>query len=73
MSKGNVILGVLAGLAAGAILGVLFAPAKGSKTRRKISEKGEELADNLKRKFDGFLDGLAGEPDQAAEEDSRDA
>lgn len=36
MSSGKVVLGMLAGLAAGAVLGILFAPEKGSKTRRKI-------------------------------------
>ena len=36
MKAGKVFLGVLAGVAAGAVLGILFAPDKGSKTRKKI-------------------------------------
>ena len=39
MGTGKILLGVLAGVAAGATLGILFAPAKGSKTRKKIIEK----------------------------------
>ncbi len=35
------------GLTAGAILGILFAPAKGSETRRNISDAGKDLRDTL--------------------------
>ena len=56
MSTGKILLGVVAGLAAGALLGVLFAPEKGSDTRRIISRKGEDLADEFKDKFEDFLD-----------------
>jgi gas vesicle protein len=59
MKKRNVLIGALAGLAVGAILGVLFAPAKGSETRRKISDKGNEFAESLKNRFDGFIDDIA--------------
>jgi gas vesicle protein len=52
----TVLVGLLAGLTAGAILGVLLAPAKGSETRRKIMEKGEEYADGLKSKFGELVD-----------------
>jgi gas vesicle protein len=56
MSAGKVLLGVVAGLAAGALLGVLFAPEKGSDTRKMIKKKSEDLADECKEKFDDFLE-----------------
>jgi gas vesicle protein len=52
MSTGKLALGLLAGLAAGAALGILFAPNKGSKTRKKIAKKGEDLTTSLKQEFD---------------------
>ena len=58
MNKTNVAIGVLAGLAVGALLGVLFAPDKGSETRKKLSRKATDTADNLKGKFNELLDGL---------------
>jgi gas vesicle protein len=58
MSSGKVVLGVLAGLAAGALLGVLFAPDKGSETRKKMAEKGGELADGVKDKLNKLIDEL---------------
>jgi gas vesicle protein len=56
MSSKNVLLGVLGGLAAGALLGILLAPEKGSDTRKYISKKGVDLADALKEKFNDFLE-----------------
>jgi gas vesicle protein len=55
MTSGKIILGVLAGAAAGAIIGILFAPDKGNETRKKIVHKGEEYVDNLKEKVNGLL------------------
>ncbi len=55
MSRGKIILGVLAGAAAGAIIGILFAPDKGKDTRKKIIHKGEEYVDNLKEKVNSLL------------------
>lgn len=51
MSNGKLITGVLAGAAAGAILGILLAPDKGSATRNKIAKKGSDLKGSVK---DGF-------------------
>jgi hypothetical protein len=59
MEKGKIVAGVLGGIALGALLGVLFAPEKGSVTRRKISRKGEEYLDDIKDKFDEFLDNVS--------------
>ena len=39
MKADKVILGVVGGVAVGALLGILFAPEKGEKTRRKIMDK----------------------------------
>lgn len=55
MSSGKVVLALLAGAAAGALAGILFAPAKGSKTRKRILRKGEDLVGDLKDKFDDLL------------------
>jgi gas vesicle protein len=55
MSRGKIILGIMAGAAAGALIGVLFAPDKGTETRKKIVHKGEEYVDNLKEKVNGLL------------------
>ena len=58
MKSGKVLLGVLAGLATGAALGILFAPDKGSATRKKISKKGEEYADEFGEKYNEFITGI---------------
>lgn len=56
MNSGKAFLGVLAGIAAGAVIGMLFA--SGSKTRNDISKKGEDLADALNKKIDRKFDEL---------------
>lgn len=58
MTKGKALLGVLAGMAAGAALGVLFAPDKGSNTRKKMAKQGEDFADALDKKIDAKFDEL---------------
>jgi gas vesicle protein len=56
MESGKVVLGVLAGVAIGAVLGILLAPEKGSVTRNQILNKGEDFTNDLTRKFDSFID-----------------
>jgi gas vesicle protein len=59
MNSGKVVLGVLAGVAIGAMFGILFAPDKGSDTRRKISKKRDDYIDDLEEKFNDFTDDIA--------------
>jgi gas vesicle protein len=68
MSSGKVLLGVVAGVAVGAALGVLFAPDKGWNTRKRISKKAEDIADDLREKFDEFLDSISVKVDKAKED-----
>jgi len=58
MKSGNVVLGLLAGLAAGSLLGVLLAPDSGKVTCKKISKKGHDYADAAENKFNEFVDDI---------------
>ncbi|MBK7883623.1 MAG: YtxH domain-containing protein [Chitinophagaceae bacterium] len=51
MSTGKVLTSLVAGIAAGAVLGILFAPDKGSNTREKLSQKGTDVTDAIKNGF----------------------
>jgi gas vesicle protein len=63
MISGKVVIGALAGIAAGALIGVFFAPDKGSESRNKIVKKGEDYLDSIKTKFNSLLDSMAGKYD----------
>ena len=55
MNKGKVFLGLIAGFAAGASLGIMLAPDKGSETRKLFLHKPAEASDPLIEKFLEFL------------------
>nr|WP_294935101.1 YtxH domain-containing protein [uncultured Flavobacterium sp.] len=57
-NTGKTLLGILAGTAIGAGLGVLFAPDKGSVTRKKIQDGYEHEKENLKGKFNQLTGNL---------------
>jgi hypothetical protein len=54
----KVALALLAGLAAGAALGILFAPEKGTETRDKLTESLNNLSDTIKDTAASELDKL---------------
>jgi len=56
--SGKVVTALLAGLAAGAVLGLLFAPEKGSETRDKINDSLSDLADAIKERAEQQIDQL---------------
>ncbi|WP_348811014.1 YtxH domain-containing protein [Flavobacterium maritimum] len=58
MRTDKIVLGVIGGIAAGALLGVLFAPEKGKETRRKILSKSNDFAEELKDKYDTLLESI---------------
>jgi len=64
MSTGKIVLGVLAGIAAGTVLGVLIAPDKGSETRRKIRQKGDDLVDGVKDGMTSMVDDVTSKFDK---------
>ncbi|MGC1241505.1 MAG: YtxH domain-containing protein [Chryseosolibacter sp.] len=59
MKTGRAILGVLAGLAAGAVIGVIFATDKESGTRDELSRLRADLAEALNRSIDKKFQELA--------------
>jgi len=59
MGSKKLLTAVLLGAAAGAVLGILFAPDKGSETRKKISKKTGDLSDSLRDKFNEFGEAIA--------------
>lgn len=54
----KIVVGFLAGAAIGALAGILFAPDKGSNTRKKISSKSGDITDSVKNSFNDFIDGV---------------
>jgi len=55
MDNKKVVAGLLAGVAAAAVLSLLFTE-KGSKLRKKWYKKGNKAAEGLKEKFSEFVD-----------------
>lgn len=56
--KSGAVVALLAGLAVGAVLGVLFAPNSGKETRERLSDKALDLADNVKDGFHAIKDNI---------------
>jgi gas vesicle protein len=57
MSK--LVTGLVIGAAAGLVAGILFAPDKGTETRKKIADKAGDFTDELKDGFNDFVDDIS--------------
>ena len=55
-NKEDVLLALAAGVVIGAVVGILFAPHKGSKTRRLINEEGKKMFDGFSEKLESTLE-----------------
>jgi len=65
MNSGKLLLvGILGGLAAG----ILLAPEKGSRTRRNLTKKSEDIVDSIKDKFDDLIQEFSDKLESAEKE-----
>ena len=62
-NTGKLMGAILMGAAIGGVLGILFAPDKGSETRKKISTKGNDFTDAVKDKVNQIADKFRKEVD----------
>jgi gas vesicle protein len=59
-SRGRTFAGFLAGAAAGAILGILFAPRRGAETRNQIRTRANEISRDVSAKVGARYEDLRG-------------
>ncbi len=58
MKTRKALLGVVAGIAVGAVLGGMYVSKRGSGTRKKVTRKGEDFANALNERIDQRFDEL---------------
>lgn len=68
MNSSKIAFGVLGGVAAGALIGILFAPHKGSKTRKKIIGKGKDFSEEIKGTLGGIFENVTDKLDNLLSE-----
>jgi len=60
--------GFVIGALAGAVVGVLFAPDKGSETRKKVSKKITDFSEEIEEKIDEYAESIKSKKVKLAEE-----
>jgi gas vesicle protein len=63
----KIVVALLAGLAAGAALGILFAPDKGTETRDKLTDSLKKLGDSIRETAASEIDNLVGFKDKVVD------
>jgi gas vesicle protein len=63
----KIVVALLAGLAAGAALGILFAPDKGTETRDKLNDSLKKLGDSIRETAANEIDNLVGLKDKVVD------
>ncbi len=71
MKSLKVLLGAMLGAAAGGLAGILYAPEKGTETRKRILKRGEDYTDSLKGKLDELRDVVTGKFEKAKKDVTR--
>jgi gas vesicle protein len=71
MNSGKILLGVLAGAAVGATLGMLFTPKRGKTMCKRILQKKDHYVEAIEEKFDDLLDGIKEKTDTILEKAGR--
>lgn len=67
-NSAQVAVALVAGLAAGAVISILFAPAKGSELRAGIASRANGIGNSLKESYSSLRDRLMGEEEQVQAE-----
>jgi gas vesicle protein len=68
-NSSKIFTALVVGAAVGAVLGMLFAPDKGSETRKKINEEGKKMSDALKNKYSEMKEKMNAVKDDMEQED----
>jgi len=61
--SGKIIGALLLGVAVGAVIGIIFAPEKGSETRKKLMAGAKDLAEDLKENFTDTVNNILNRED----------